>query len=305
MSRTSIPPPSLWQYQWTLKTPVGLSGRGLHTGEPASVTFHPAEENGGIVFLCSDGPAPVRIPALARYVADTTLSTTLFHKNTLLRTVEHVLAAVYGLGITNLAIEVRGEEVPAADGSAAQYSDLLLEAGIQVQSSPRRILGIDRPCWVAEEDKFVIAWPDERPNLTYVTDYNRPFAGPMLYQTQLDPERFYREIAGARTFCFRDELEELFRRGLGLGGTLDNAVVIDATGYSSPLRYPDEPVRHKMLDLIGDLALVGGALQATVVAVKAGHALHTKLVRQLLKRVRILAASTTDWPQPVREVSQG
>jgi len=301
MSRTSIPNPALYEYQWTLKQAVTLAGKGLHCGEPATITFYPAPEDSGIAFLSQD----VRIPALARYVTETTLSTTLSHKDVRLGTVEHALAAIYGLGITNVLMEVEGPEIPAADGCAAEFSSLLLRAGIQVQSATRQVLRIDQPCWVAEDDKFIVALPADQLQLTYATDYGHPLAGPMLHQIALNPHNFYRDIAGARTFCLRQDLDELFRRGLGQGGTVDNALVIDDHGYSSPLRYPNEPVRHKVLDLIGDLALVGVALQANVLAVKAGHALHTKLARQLLTRGRTLAATAREWTYPAREVSQG
>lgn len=290
MSRASIPDPSLYTQQWTIKNPVSIAGKGLHSGEPAEVTFHPAPEDHGIAFVWTDGRQSVRVPALARYVTETTLSTTLSHKQALLRTVEHALAAVYGLGLSNVLIEVRGNELPVADGCAAQYCAALLGAGVHAQAAARQVLRIDQPCWVAEGDKFVVALPADELQITYATDFGHPYAGPMLHQFELHPQAFLEDIAGARTFCLRRDLEEMLRLGLARGGNLDNALVIDDNGYSSAPRYPDEPVRHKILDLIGDLALVGVALQANILAVKAGHALHTKLARQLLTRGRMLAA---------------
>lgn len=273
------------QYQQTLRAPIELTGVGLHSGRPVAVTILPAEADEGITFIRQDLPGLPAIPALAEYVSETTLSTTLSLGPAKVQTVEHAMAALYGLGIDNATIMVNAPEMPVLDGSAMPYVEKIRAVGTMPLHRPRRFLEISERLEITSGDRSVIYVPESPKSLgatvTCVVDYHHPLAGPQLFELALDPAVFIAEIASARTFCFLKDVEWMQQNGLALGGTTENAVIICNDGYSTPLRHLDEFVRHKALDLIGDLALTGMAWRGQVIAVRAGHSLHTKMAAQL------------------------
>lgn len=277
------------QAQWTLARSTELEGVGLHSGAPVRLVLTPAPAHAGIRFVRTDLPGMPSIPALAEYVVDTTLSTTLgFADDRAVRvqTVEHLMASLFGLGITNANILIDGPELPALDGSALPFVRAILEAGRLSQDAPRSVIAPSDRIEIDAGDRSVLYQPiSEQLELTYVVDYGHPLAGPQLFEGCVDEARFIQDIAPARTFCLLSEVERMREAGLAKGGTTENAVVIAEDRYLTPLRYPDEFVRHKVLDLLGDLALCGFSLKGQVVAAKAGHALHVGLAGELRRRV--------------------
>lgn len=276
------------QKQWTVRQPVTFTGVGLHSGEPVNVRILPAPPNHGLVFQRADLPGKPRVPALVEYVSDTTLSTSVSRGRASVRTVEHLLAALFGLGVTNALLAVDGPEVPAMDGSALAFARAILEAGRVALPAPRLIIIVPERFEIDMGDRSLLCQPGDQAAVTYVCDYGHRLAGVQCWEGYINPSTFKRDIAGARTFCLRSEAEKMRAMGLAKGGSFENAVVVMDDGYSSPLRYEDEFVRHKVLDLLGDLALAGAEWRGQVVAVKAGHPLHVQLANKL--RQYVLAA---------------
>lgn len=279
--------------QWTLKEPVSFAGVGLHSGDQVGVCILPAPEGHGLVFSRVDLPGRPRIPALAEYVSNTTLSTTLERGRGSVRTVEHLLGALYGLGITNALMAVDGPEIPALDGSAEPFVRALSQTGRVCQDADRIVISIDDRLEIDSGDRSVIYQPSSEAHVTYVVDYGHKLAGTQCWEGAISPAVVKRDLAPARTFCLLSEAERMRSMGLAKGGTFENAVVVLDDGYSSPLRYSDEFVRHKVLDLLGDLALVGAAWTGQVVAVKAGHPLHVELAGQLRRQALARAKAGT------------
>ena len=267
--------------QWTLKEPISFAGVGLHGGDPVGVCVMPAPPGHGLVFSRVDLPGRPRVPALAEYVSDTTLSTTLMRGKASVRTVEHLLGALHGLGISNALMAVDGAEIPALDGSAEAFVRALMQTGRVSQDIERTIVSIDDRLEIDSGDRSVIYQPAEEAYVTYVVDYGHRLAGTQCWEGSITPPVVKRDLAPARTFCLLSDAERMRAAGLARGGTFENSVVVLDNGYSSPLRYPDEFVRHKVLDLLGDLALVGATWHGQVVAVKAGHSLHVELAGRL------------------------
>jgi UDP-3-O-[3-hydroxymyristoyl] N-acetylglucosamine deacetylase len=267
--------------QHTLRSPVRHSGIGLHTGQQVSVAVHPAPINAGRYFVRTDVESgPVIIPAQIDALHQTMLSTELMADGIAIRTVEHLLAALTGLGIDNARIEVDGPEIPLLDGSAQDWVQAILAVGWNAQPSLRPVKVLDAPVTVHQGDAFVTAVPAQQRRFTYGIDFANPVIG-QQWQSVLETE-FVTEIASARTFGFAAEVEKLRAGGLIKGGSLENALVCGDEGWlNPPLRYPNEPVRHKLLDLIGDLSLLGALPKAHFFAYKASHALHTQLVQSL------------------------
>lgn len=270
--------------QRTLKARASLRGVGLHSGAPVLLTLCPAPVDGGIVFERTDLKPRVEIPARAELVVDTLLNTSLGKDGHRLGTVEHVLAALAGCGIDNARIEVEGPEVPIMDGSAEPFVQLVREAGIVEQRSPRRYLLVKRPVEVREGDKLARLAPARRFSVDYTIDFKHPLITDQTRQVELSERSFSKEISRARTFGFKRDVERLHACGLARGGSLENAVVVDDFNILNPegLRYPDEFVRHKILDAIGDLSLVGMPVIGHFQAVKSGHALNHALVMRAL-----------------------
>jgi UDP-3-O-[3-hydroxymyristoyl] N-acetylglucosamine deacetylase len=265
--------------QHTLSRSIKMAGIGLHTGETVAVTILPAPANSGRYFVRTDldsTPIPAQIQALHQ----TVLSTELGSGETTIRTVEHLLAALVGLGIDNARIEVNGPELPLLDGSAREWAEQILQAGWTQQTEQRQCYRVTQPIVVQHGDAFVAALPAEQTRLTYGIDFSHSAIGQQWQSVML--EDFLREIASARTFALAEEIEKLRQSGLIKGGSLENALVCDTSGWlNPPLRYPNEPVRHKLLDLMGDLSLLGVLPKAHICAYKASHALHTRLAQRL------------------------
>ncbi len=272
--------------QHTLAREWTLRGVGLHTGCRAAVTVAPAPANAGFSFVLEDGS---RISATPDAVRSTVRCTTLASSTAVVNTVEHVLAALSGMGVDNALITVEGEEIPIADGSALPFAQAIDDAGLVAQAAPRRILDVRAPSWHRDGDKLLVVLPADHFKLNFFVAFPEPVGHQFFSTPPITPEYFLREIAPNRTFGFRAEIDELVARGLAKGGSLDNAVIVEQDGYATPLRFPDEIVRHKALDLIGDFALIGMYPRCEVIALKTGHALHVAAARDL--RAPLAAAS--------------
>jgi UDP-3-O-[3-hydroxymyristoyl] N-acetylglucosamine deacetylase len=248
--------------------------------------LYPAAANSGIVFVRTDLAHPVEIPAQAWSVASTAYATTLGCGDATIGTVEHLLAAIYSLGIDNVRIEVDGPEVPVMDGSSASFVFLIRAAGVYGQPSQRRRMRIRKPIEIRDGDRSIRIDPGRSLRVSYSVDYTHPAIGRQtLKGFTLSGRSFEREICRARTFGFLHEVEALWRNGLARGGNLDNTVVMDESRVLNRdgLRWADEFVRHKILDLIGDLALIGMPIEGHIVVERGGHALHQQLVTEILK----------------------
>lgn len=272
--------------QQTLARPVACEGIGLHHGQLVYLTIYPAPANRGLSFVRTDLPNRPVIPARCSNVVDTTLATTLGVPGAAISTVEHLLAALAGLGIDNARVEVCGPELPILDGSAAPFVALLRQAGIRTLNTPRPCCVIQKPVAVVDGDKSIRVEPATEPCLTYVIDFPHPWIGRQQFSFRFQPERFCQEIAPARTFGFLKDVQVLQANGLARGGSLDNAIVLTASGILNPggLRFADEFVRHKLLDLIGDLALLGWPLHGHLIATKGSHALHHRFLEVLIRQ---------------------
>lgn len=269
--------------QWTLARPVSFAGISLHAGQLVRLTLLPAPPGAGRCFVRTDLPGRPVVPALVDRVVETTLSTTLGEGGVRVATVEHLMAALWALGISNVTIELDGPELPILDGSAQPYVEAILRSGRVAQGAPRRVIALADRLEVEVGDRSVLYQGGELAGVevTCVVDYSHPHAGAQLFEGRVDERVFVRELAAGRTFCLHHEVEAMWAAGLALGGSLENALVIGEDGPLNPKRYPDEPVRHKVLDLLGDLALCGFDWQGSVVAAKAGHPLHVELARKL------------------------
>ena len=284
--------------QRTLKNSIKATGVGLHSGEKVYLTLRPAAENTGIIFRRVDLKDPVEIPARAKNVGDTTLSTTLEKDGVKISTVEHLLSAMAGLGIDNAYIDLSASEVPIMDGSAGPFVFLLQSAGIVEQSAPKRFIRIKRNVSIEEGDKWVKFEPYEGFKVSFIIDFEHPVIQGRSQYSEIDfsSTSFVREVSRARTFGFMNQIEELRANNLALGGSLNNAIVMDEYRILNEdgLRYEDEFVKHKILDAIGDLYLLGSSLIGAFSGHKAGHALNNKILRKLL-------ADETAWEEVIFE----
>lgn len=283
MSADPTNEPLPWSQPWTLDAPIALAGIGLHSGRPAMVRVVPAPAGHGLVFHRVDLPGSPAIPARFDLVTETQLSTALGPADARVQTVEHLLAALYGMGISDARIEVNGPEVPVLDGSALPYVEAIRDVGVRVLDGVRLVMPLPQ-VGLVDGDKAISVVPATTATITYVVDYGHPLAGPQIFQRTLTPAVFAAEIAPARTFGFMRDVEAMRAAGLAKGGSIENAVVIGEDAYSSPLRFADEMVRHKALDLIGDLALLGGFWTGHVIVVKGGHKLHNELAREAMRQ---------------------
>ena len=271
--------------QQTLKAPIGCVGVALHSGHRANLTFRPAPMNHGIVFRRSD--AGVEIPARFDRVVETRLATVLAEGDVRIGTIEHVMAALAGCGVDNAVVEVDGPELPILDGSAAPYVFLLDCSGIVAQDAPRAAIEILRPVRVSDGEAFAELRPASAgvPGLEMALsiDFDAAAIGRQAISLRLTPQSFRQELARARTFTMLQEIDQLRASGLAQGGSLENAVVVDQARVLNPagLRMPDEFVRHKLLDAVGDLALAGASLRGRFVAHRSGHTLNHRLLEAL------------------------
>jgi UDP-3-O-[3-hydroxymyristoyl] N-acetylglucosamine deacetylase len=267
-------------------------GVGLHSGQRVELTLRPAPANTGIVFRRVDLPKPVDIPVAASSVTDTRLASTLSIGDARVLTVEHLMSACAGLGLDNLLIDITAEEVPILDGSAASFVYLLQSAGVVEQDAARRFIRITRPVEVREGEGANLKWARLEPyhgyKLIFEIEFDHPAVGATGQRMEFDlgSGRYAREIARARTFGFTKDVEMLRANGLARGGGLDNAIVMDDYKVlnADGLRYADEFVKHKILDAMGDLYIIGHPLLATYSAFRSGHGLNNKLLRELLSR---------------------
>ena len=280
--------------QRTLKNSIRATGIGLHTGRKVLMVLRPAPANTGIVFRRVDLEPPVDIPARATNVAETTLGTTLAVGGAAVATVEHLLSAMAGLGIDNAFVELTADEVPIMDGSAGPFVFLIQSAGIALQSSAKRFVRVCRRVAVEEGDKWARFDPHEGFRVNFEIEFDHPVFHRHAQRATMDfsTTTFLREVSRARTFGFMRDLEALRGRNLALGGTLDNAVVLDDYRILNEdgLRYEDEFVRHKILDAIGDLYLLGHSLIGEFSGYKSGHGLNNRLLRTML-------ADSTAWEE--------
>jgi len=276
--------------QRTLKSLTKAVGVGLHSGQRVELTLRPAAPDTGIVFRRVDLPEPVDIPVNADAVSDTRLASTISHGGVKVHTIEHLMSACAGLGLDNLYIDITAEEVPILDGSSASFVYLLQSAGIVMQNAPKRFIRVKKPVEVRDGEGKSLKWARLEPFHGYTLSFEIEFDHPAVNSTgqrvffDMGSGRYAREIARARTFGFTRDVEMMRSHGLALGGGLDNAIVMDDVKVlnAEGLRYQDEFVKHKILDAIGDLYIVGKPLLAAYSAFRSGHAMNNQLLRALM-----------------------
>ena len=280
--------------QRTLKSLTRAVGLGVHSGQKVELTLRPSPPNTGIVFRRTDLPQPVTIPVNPQAVCDTRMASTISAGGDpgapKVQTVEHLLSACAGLGLDNVAIDITADEVPVLDGSAASFVFLLQSAGIALQDAPKRFIRVLKPVEIREGEGDQLKWCRLEPHHGFVLSFEIEFKHPAVDATgqrvsfDMGSGKYKRDIARARTFGFSKDVEAMRSRGLGLGGSMDNVIVVDDTKVlnADGLRYDDEFVKHKILDAIGDLYIAGHPMLAHYTAFKSGHALNNKLLRKLL-----------------------
>ena len=259
--------------QRTIKKPVEVVGIGLHKGVPVKLRLEPMSENTGIVFYRSD--KGVSIPLRPEYVVDTKMATVLGNKGAVVSTIEHLMSAVYAFGIDNLRIVLDNDEVPIMDGSAISFVMMLKEAGIEELSANKKFLKVIKEVKVEDKEKFAVLKPSKEINFDFEINFDHPVIGNQKYNFKFSTKNYIEEIAKARTFGFLKEVQYLRSIGLALGGSLENAIVLDDKGIlNDSLRFPDEFVRHKILDAIGDMSLLGSNFIGSYEAYASGHHLN-------------------------------
>ena len=269
------------QFQRTIKKPITIEGIGLHSGDNVKIKLFPANKNEGINFIKNN----VVIPAKIDYAHSFEYSTTLYKDGVSVRTIEHLMAALYFTGIDNVYIELIGEELPILDGSSKGFVEKIKEAGIKTLNEEKLYAVLEEPVKVEIEDKFIMAKPSNEIRITYQANYNNDIIGNKSFTYIPYEKESYKGVYTARTYCFLEEVEYLKKNGLAKGGSLENAVVFHNNQVINEegLRFEDEPVRHKVLDLIGDLYLLGYPLVAEVYSFKGGHRLNAMFVKTLVE----------------------
>jgi UDP-3-O-[3-hydroxymyristoyl] N-acetylglucosamine deacetylase len=269
------------QFQRTIKKPTTIEGIGLHSGDNVKIKLFPANKNEGINFIKNN----VVIPAKVDYAHSFEYSTTLYKDGILVRTIEHLMAALYFTGIDNVYVELIGEELPILDGSSKGFVEKIKEAGIKTLDEEKLYAVLEKPIKVEIEDKFIMAKPSNEIKITYQANYNNDIIGNKSFTYIPYEKESYKSVYTARTYCFLEEVEHLKKNGLAKGGSLENAIVFHNNRVINEegLRFEDEPVRHKVLDLIGDLYLLGYPLVAEVYSFKGGHRLNAIFVKTLVE----------------------
>jgi UDP-3-O-[3-hydroxymyristoyl] N-acetylglucosamine deacetylase len=275
------------QFQSTLREPIVFEGSGLHTGTQSRVTVSPSPAGSGRSFRL---PGGVTFPAHGRYVLETSRATVVGIGEARVSTVEHLLSALVGMGVDNAVIAVEGVEIPVMDGSSLVFAHAIAQVGLQTQTDAQERFVVTSPSLYRDGDRSLVIAPSSHFRVTVAVDFPHPVGSQFLDLT-VTPETYLAEIAPARTFGFKHEVEALLRRGLAQGGTLDNAVVYGSDGPLNALRFANEAVRHKALDLIGDLALLDAVPRFEAIAIKSGHKLHAMAVQDLLRGTTVHAAS--------------
>ncbi len=283
------------KFETTIQRPVAASGVGLHSGVPVNIRIVPAAPGTGIVFRRTDLDN-FEIPASWKYVQRVSYATSLMRQGVLISTTEHLLSTLYSMGIDNAYVEIDNLEVPILDGSGLPFVELLQEAGIKHSRRRRRYLSILRPVSLEGPGKRISILPAETFQLTCHVYFKHPLVSGQSLKMEVTPENYARELAPARTFGFAPELDQMRNMGLIRGASLDSAVCFTDDDVMNPggLRFPDEPCRHKALDLIGDLALIGRALRGHVIAERAGHAMHVALVTKIMSDPSLYEIVTGD-----------
>jgi UDP-3-O-[3-hydroxymyristoyl] N-acetylglucosamine deacetylase len=289
--------------QRTLKDEVGCTGIGLHTGEKVKINLRPAPGDTGVRFVRTDLDGHPMVEVRLDNVFDTTLATTIGSDGCKVATIEHLMAAFFGLGIDNVVVELDGPEVPIMDGSAAPFLFLIKSVGVKEQKEPKRFIVIKKPFKVDDGNRSVAIYPSKELKISYMIDFQHPLLRNQEYELTFSGGDFSREISRARTFGFLRDVQTLKENGLAKGGSLDNAVVIDDFRIINEdgLRFNDEFVRHKILDFIGDLSIVGAPVIGHFVAKKSGHYLNQYMLRGLMESKRHWKELTFETPQECTE----
>lgn len=271
------------RFETTINKPIEVSGVGLHSGVPVHLRVVPAPPSTGIVFLRTD-LQHFPIPASYKHVAKVSYATSLMRQGVLISTTEHLLSSLFSMGVDNAYVEIDNLEVPILDGSAGPFVELIRGVGLRTYRRRRRYLRVTRPVSVEGNGKRITILPADRFLLSCDVFFDHPIVGRQQLEMEVTPERYAAMLAHARTFGFEHELNQMREMGLIRGASLDSAVCFDGSGVLNPggLRFPDEPCRHKALDLIGDLALIGRPLLGQVIAERAGHAMHVALVSKIM-----------------------
>jgi UDP-3-O-[3-hydroxymyristoyl] N-acetylglucosamine deacetylase len=299
-------------HQRTLERSVHCEGVGLHTGRKVAMTLHSAPTNRGVIFRRIDLPGAPAIAARPEYVVNTQNATTIAKDGVSVQTIEHLMSALSGMGVDNVQVDLTGPEVPALDGSAAPFVELLRPAGLRRQLAPKTFLKVRQPITVENGTRSLRIVPSQRLKVIYTMCFDHPLLGEQTTAMEISRERYAREVAPSRTYGFLKDLDILARLGLAKGGSLENALVIGEEGVlNGPLRFPDELVRHKILDLLGDLYLLGKPLVGTIIAHGAGHQLHVQLVRRIQEHLgaapeplSLSAAAVEQWVSPLLPASR-
>jgi UDP-3-O-[3-hydroxymyristoyl] N-acetylglucosamine deacetylase len=289
-------------FERTIRTGVECSGIGLHSGAPVRLRIRPAPPRSGIVFRRVDLDG-FDVPAISKNVAKVSYATSLMKQGVLISTTEHLLSAFIGMGVDNAIVELDNLELPILDGSALPYVEMITSAGLRQQRRKRTYLRILRPYEMREGEKFIGVYPAENYSVSYAINFPHPLIGSERFEVELSNGSYVEQIASARTFGFLDQQRAMLNMGLIRGATRDNCIVLTADKVENPpLRYPDEFVRHKVLDLIGDLALFGKRILGYVKADRAGHAMHTAIVSRILRdqtyweEITLNEAAAAQWP---------
>jgi UDP-3-O-[3-hydroxymyristoyl] N-acetylglucosamine deacetylase/3-hydroxyacyl-[acyl-carrier-protein] dehydratase len=281
--------------QKTIAKEIGLKGIGLHTGKKVNVTFKPAAVNSGIQFVRTDLAGKPAVKVSVEYLCPKSGSlrfSYLDNDGIQIYSIEHLLAALYGMGIDNLDIEIDSKEIPGLDGSSVEFLETLSKADIVEQQEERQYCHIREPICVEDDGTTIVALPAQELKISYTLDYDHPFLGSDFLQMVINPDTFKAELASARTFCLEEEIEELRKQGLGRGGSYENALVVGENGViNNKLRYENEFIRHKILDLLGDLYILGQPLKAHIIALRSGHSLNMKLVKRIVIQKQKFSAS--------------
>lgn len=271
--------------QKTIQKELSVKGIGLHTGNAATVTFKPAGINSGINFIRTDLPGKPAIKAAVDSLIPVSHSprhTSIGKDGVEIQTIEHLMAALFGLGLDNICVEIDNNEVPGLDGSSLNYLELLQNCGITEQEGKRKYYSLKEPIFLEEPGACIIASPSNRLKISYTLSYEHPLLKAEFLEIEVNPDNFKNELAPARTFCLEEEAQELKALGLGKGANYENTLVVGKAGViKNKLRFPDEFIRHKILDLLGDLCLLGQPAKAHIIALRSGHALNLKLVKKI------------------------
>ncbi len=271
--------------QRTIKKPIELSGTGLHTGIDVKLKFKPAPTNTGINFIRVDIKDSPMIKAGTRQILDQDKSprrTSIGNDSVEVHTIEHLMAALWALGIDNIIVEIDGPELPGLDGSAKGFMDILKRSGVETQDTPKKIYQVRSPLWVEQDGAMIMVLPDNQFRVSYTLNYEHPLLKAQYLSFEINEDTFEKEIATSRTFCLEREVDNLRKQGLGKGANYENTIVVGKKGViDNDLRFDDEFARHKILDLLGDLYLLGYGIKGHIIAIRSGHPLNIKLVDKI------------------------